>query len=98
MEMEKERANRLIETGMTLVGLMGSLVTIPQIIKVFITHPAHASALSLATWGGYWLIGILWIAYGFHFKKKAILISNSVYLLMYTLVIIGITLNTKSLW
>ncbi len=96
--MEENRKNRMIENGMTFVGLMGSLVTIPQIIKVFITHPAHASALSLATWSGYWIIGALWVAYGVHFKKRAILISNSVYLVMYTLVIIGIATNTKSAW
>ena len=96
--MNEAKKNNLIETSMTFIGLLGPLATNPQIIKVFITHPAHAAGLSIATWSGYWIIGSLWVAYGIHFKKKALIVSNSAYLIMYTFVIIGIGINTDSFW
>ena len=90
-----EQKNKMIELIMTIAGLMGSIATIPQIIKVFITHPTHAVGLSLITWTAYCFICSLWVAYGVYFKKKAVLITNAAYVFMYVLVIVGILYNAQ---
>lgn len=96
--MRSAEKNKFIETGMTLVGIFGSLATIPQVIKVFYTHSAHAVALSLITWCSYALIACLWVAYGIYFKKMAILVTNVIYFFMYLLVIIGLLINCDLTW
>src|SRR5262245_29459879 len=49
------------ERFMVLVGLVSPVATVPQVIKIFATHSAHAVGQSLTTWAVYTAISILWV-------------------------------------
>ncbi len=97
MENNKDvRRRKLVENGMMAIGIVGSLATIPQIVKVYHTHTQHVDGHSIITWGSYAIIALLWVAYGIYFRKSAIMITNSLYLVMYFLVVFGIIKNGAS--
>lgn len=56
------------------VGLLGPVMTFPQLFEVWI----HKSAgdLSLITWGGWLILSFIWLVYGILHKDKPIIISN----------------------
>ncbi len=87
-----------IEILMTSFGILGSLATIPQIIKVHVTHSHVAHGQSLITWAAYAFICVAWICYGLYFKKMAILITNSLYLFMYMWIVVGIVMHAGLHW
>lgn len=56
------------------VGLLGPIMTLPQLFEVWL----HKSAgeLSLITWGGWMILSFIWLVYGILHKDKPIIISN----------------------
>ncbi len=44
-----DRNKKRLETLMGVVGMLGALATIPQVIKVWATHPEHVAGLSFIT-------------------------------------------------
>ncbi|WP_252856992.1 hypothetical protein [Photobacterium angustum] len=50
------------------MGLVIPIVTMPQLYKLFISHPNHAHGLLLTTWSMYALISLLWFIYGLYHK------------------------------
>ena len=93
-----EKNKGRLEFVFASVGLLGALATIPQVIKVWTAHPEHLQSLSFITWSSYGLIAVIGIAYGIVFKRKAIVITNSAYLVLYTLILAGLLIEAQSLW
>tara|TARA_B100002051_G_C16347050_1_gene444539 strand:+ start:43 stop:360 length:318 start_codon:yes stop_codon:yes gene_type:complete len=92
----KEKAIALkkkINNAMMLLGFIGTLATVPTIIKVFYTHPQHISSHSLTTWGFYTFIALCWIFYGIYFRMKAIIVINSLYLLVDGIIVYGLIME-----
>ena len=81
------------EQLMVLVGLVSPIATIPQLIKIFATHPQHAAGQSLITWTVYTALSALWIVYGVHHRHMSLIIGNTAGVIMYGLVTIGILRN-----
>jgi MtN3 and saliva related transmembrane protein len=75
---------------MVVAGLISPLATIPQIIKLYATHPQHASGQSLITWAVYTGISILWVIYGVTNRQLAVLVGNALGSVMYAIVVVGI--------
>ena len=89
MEAPKSKYEQL----MVLVGLVSPVATVPQLIKVFATHPEHAAGQSLITWTVYTALSALWIVYGLHHRHMSLIIGNTAGVIMYGLVAIGILRN-----
>ncbi|MCD6048012.1 MAG: hypothetical protein K0S08_1659 [Gammaproteobacteria bacterium] len=89
---------QFFESFMTIMGFLGSVATVPTVIKVWFTHPEHASGQSFITWSFYALLAGLWIFYGFYYKKTAIWATNIIYLILYTFIVIGILRQTGISW
>ena len=83
---------------MTCALVGGALITIPQIIKVWITHTQHVDGMSLITWGGYTFFGVIGLLYGILRKQPALAIGYACYIVSYVAVILGIALQTTSFW
>jgi|SRR3989344_2943787 len=68
------------------VGLLGPVMTLPQLFEVWI----HKSAgeLSLITWGGWLILSLIWLTYGLIHKSRPIIISN----ILWVLIEFGVTL------
>jgi MtN3 and saliva related transmembrane protein len=87
----KKRSN--FERLMVVIGLISPFATIPQVIKVFATHREHAVGQSLITWAVYTVIALLWVAYGVHRRELPLIIGNSLGVIMYGLVTVGIVIH-----
>lgn len=80
---KKRRARRVIDTIMTGVGLVASVSSVPQIIKIFQTQTVAGISLTtqLVALGAV----VAWFLYGLYIKNKPLAITSGV-----TTVVLGI--------
>jgi MtN3 and saliva related transmembrane protein len=71
----------------TIFGIATGLANIPQILKIFKTK--SAKDLSLITYTIFLLSSIVWLWYGIHLINYPLIISNVIYILTYSLIIVG---------
>jgi len=90
--MEREQRSKFHHL-MVVIGLISPLATIPQVIKVFATHSQHAAGQSLITWAVYTTIALLWVAYGIHLRELPLIIGNTLGVIMYGMVAVGILIH-----
>ncbi len=83
----RSRALRLLDHVIYVVGVVGPLLTLPQLVEIFWFHTA--SGVSPLTWGGYTLIDIPWILYGLAHHERPITITYTLWLVFNGLVFIG---------
>lgn len=93
-----ESFQKKMERVMMVVAVLGPLGTVPQVVKVFFTHTQHAHGLSLFTWATFTIISALWLFYGLAFKRTALIIANTLYVLVNGAVVVGIVVYSNSLW
>jgi uncharacterized protein with PQ loop repeat len=65
-------------------GVIGPLMTIPQILKIIVLH--NAAGISTLTWGMYALLDIPWIVYGIAHASRPILLTYILWFLVNTFV------------
>ena len=78
---------RMLDPVVYVVGILGPLATIPQVIQIYTTH--DATGVSAATWGMYALFDIPWIVYAFVHKARPLIVCYLLWFLFNTLVAIG---------
>lgn len=84
---ELKELNRLI----MFTAIIEPLTTLPQIIKVFVNK--DASGVSALTWGLYVLFEAIWVFYGLAIKNRPIVITNTLWILMDSAVVVGTLLH-----
>ena len=72
---------------MLVVAVVEPLLTLPQALIIFKNH--DASDISLLTWIGFNCFAIIWIIYAIKHKEKIVLIYQSMFFILDTMVIIG---------
>lgn len=78
----------LMDKLIYIVALIGPLITIPQIIKIWVEK--NAGGVSMITWSAYLIGGMFWLTYGIMHKEKPIILTNILWILMDVMVIIGV--------
>ena len=78
---------------MIVAGLISPIATIPQIIKLFLTHDELAAGQSLTTWMVYTVLALLWAIYGVLNKQLAVLVGNAAGVILYGVMAIGIIMQ-----
>ena len=78
---------RSLEKVMYPIGLMGPLMMIPQIVKIFAEK--NASSILLSSWLFFLFVSISWFFYGVLNKNKVLIISHFSWILAYSFVIVG---------
>lgn len=78
---------RLLDKVVLTVGVIGPLMTIPQILKIYILQ--DATGVSVLSWGAYALLDIPWILYGLLHGVRPILVTYSLWVIMNCLVVSG---------
>jgi hypothetical protein len=81
---------RFLDSCVLVVGVIGPLTTIPQILLIYTTH--MAVGVSALSWFGPAVLDIPWILYGIAHREKAIVITYSLWLVMNTAVAVGAVL------
>jgi uncharacterized protein with PQ loop repeat len=78
---------------MIAAGLISPIATIPQIIKLLVTHDEYAAGQSLTTWMVYTVLAVLWAIYGVVNKQLAVLVGNTAGAVLYGVMAIGIIMQ-----
>ncbi len=79
-----------IEGFALAAGVVQPLITLPQIITIYSNQ--SAKDVSLLTWIGYLLFGLVFLVYGIVFKLKPIWVGQIIWVTMQTIIVIGILL------
>ncbi|PIR83960.1 hypothetical protein COU18_00925 [Candidatus Kaiserbacteria bacterium CG10_big_fil_rev_8_21_14_0_10_51_14] len=78
---------RVLDKLVYTVGIIGPLMTLPQIILIYAGQ--DASGVSPLTWFGWALLDIPWIVYGLVHREWPIVTTYSLWLSMNLIVAIG---------
>lgn len=84
----KNKLKGFMDTIIYIVAVLGPLIAIPQVLKIW--YVKDASGVSLITWLGYLAGGFFWLTYGFLHKEKPIIITNALWIFVQIFIIIGI--------
>lgn len=83
-----EKGKRVLDYFVYVVGILMPLLTIPQVLRVWVTK--ETAGISLITWVVYLLGSLVWLVYGcVHYDKK-IIVCNALFVLVNLLVVIGV--------
>lgn len=85
---EREKIKRVFDKFIAVVGLIGPIMTTPQIINVWVHH--HVEGLAIASWGTYVMTSSFWLIYGILHKERAIILVNTAWILANASVVTGI--------
>lgn len=80
----------LINSLIIPVAIIQPLMTVPQIVAVFTNKSARD--VSIATWITFDVASIFWFYYGLVHRERAIIITQSLWLIVQTTLILGILL------
>ncbi|HEY4488454.1 MAG TPA: PQ-loop repeat-containing protein [Candidatus Paceibacterota bacterium] len=78
---------RLLDRVIYAAGIIGPIMTIPQILKIY--GEQNASGLSPISWGAWTLLNIPWILYGLAHRERPIIITYTLWFFCNSAVFIG---------
>lgn len=81
------KTKKFVDTAIYFIGIAGPLMTIPQVIKIFVSKTA--AGVSLLSWISYTIIALFWLWYGILHKDKPIIITNLGWFIVDLIIIIG---------
>jgi MtN3 and saliva related transmembrane protein len=84
------RASRLhdvVDRAAVVVGIVAPLSTVPQIAQIYSSRSAED--LSLGTWGLFVAFSLFWLLYGVVNRALPLMLTNALWLLCYSAVIVG---------
>lgn len=87
---DTEKIKHLFDKFIAVVGLIGPIMTTPQIINVWVYH--QVEGLAIASWGTYVITASFWLIYGILHKERAIILVNIAWILANLSVVTGIFL------
>lgn len=85
-----QRKYRLMDRFIFVIGVLGPLMTVPQIIVIW--REKTAAGLSIISWLAFLIFNFCWMEYGFMHKDKPIILTNALLILANGLVVLGIFL------
>ena len=85
---DHEKVVHIFDKFIAVVGLIGPIMTTPQIMNVWIHH--QVEGLALATWSTYVITSAFWLIYGILHKERAIILVNIAWILSNLSIVVGI--------
>lgn len=82
-----DKFKRVIDKLIFFVGLVGPIMTIPQVTNIWIDK--NAAGVSLITWSTYVVTSIFWLMYGISHKEKPIIVTYTAWLFLDASVAVG---------
>ncbi len=79
---------RFMDKAIFVVGIFGPLMTIPQVMKVWLNK--NVSGISPITWSAFIFIASFWLCYGILHKEKPIIITQSLWFTMHLSILAGV--------
>lgn len=72
------------------IGLVGPIMTIPQITKIWIEK--NTSGISALSWTSYMIVAIFWIIYGLAHKEKPLVFISGIWIVLDGFILAGTVL------
>jgi uncharacterized protein with PQ loop repeat len=76
-----------IDRSIYVMGVVGPIMTIPQLSKIWIEK--NASGVSVISWSTYLVTAFVWLAYGIEYKKKPIIFTYTLWIIIEIFIVIG---------
>lgn len=83
-------SQRVIDGLMVAVSIIQPLTAVPQALAIYRTH--DATGVSLATWIGFTLVGVVFLAYGISHRIKPFIINQIIWFILDIAIVAGILL------
>jgi len=81
---------KFLDKTIYLVGLAGPAMTIPQLMTIW--GDKNVGGLVLSSWGTYLFVAFFWLTYGILHKVKPIIVVNSCWIVIHSLMVAGLLL------
>ncbi|MBR9690558.1 hypothetical protein GOV08_02625 [Candidatus Woesearchaeota archaeon] len=83
-----EKWKRVVDDSVYIAGVIGPLLTLPQIIKIWVNKTVEG--VSLITWSAFLAYSIVWLVYGITHKEKPLIIAYVLWVILQIMVVAGI--------
>ena len=77
-----------IDRVVTVIAFVGPLSSLPQIFEIWFVDKS-AAGVSVITWTAFVLMAVIWLLYGIVHKQRPIVISNALWIVAQSLIVIG---------
>jgi len=81
------RLLRIVDHSMLIIGILGPLVSIPQVLKIWAGK--DASGISVLSWSAYFVFNLFWILYAILHKERPLLVTYIGWAVVNVLVVAG---------
>jgi uncharacterized protein with PQ loop repeat len=81
---------RVMDKLIYVVGVFGPIMTVPQVVKIWIEQ--NAAGISLVSWVAYLITALFWLAYGVLHKEKPIIFTYLIWVFLDILIITGVAI------
>jgi len=85
---DRERLMHFMDRAIYIVGILGPVMTIPQLLVIWMEKTA--AGVSLLSWTAYTVFSLFWIGYGILHNDKPIIMTYTLWLIIEVLIVIGI--------
>jgi uncharacterized protein with PQ loop repeat len=86
----KKKETKIVDKLMSGAAVVHPLMAIPQVFDVYRNH--SAAGVSLWTWLGFMLLGLVFLAYGLLHKIKPFIVTQVLWFIMDFLIVLGVLL------
>jgi uncharacterized protein with PQ loop repeat len=86
----KKRGRTFIDRAMSVAAVVHPLTATPQVVQIYRTHDVQG--VSLLTWFGFMVLGIIFLSYGLLHRIKPFIVTQVLWFIMDFLVVAGVLL------
>jgi len=83
-----DKYKRFLDKSIYAVGISGPLMTIPQLLSVWVEK--SVDGLSLLSWSWYFITAIVWLIYAIVHKEKPLIVTNILWIIIHFFIVLGI--------
>ncbi|MCR4327637.1 MAG: SemiSWEET family transporter [Nanoarchaeota archaeon] len=87
---------RTLDKVVYVVGILGPLMMLPQIIKIYTMKSAEG--LSFISYLSFAIFSVIWVIYGQAHKEKPIIITHSLWIIFHLLIVMGVLIYGNGFW
>ena len=86
--LSKKTKKTIVDRLMNIAAVVHPLTAIPQVYSIYSTH--NVSGVSLFTWLGFMLLGLIFLSYGIFHKIKPFIVTQVLWFIVDFLVVVGV--------
>lgn len=86
--LSKKHQKTIIDKSMSIAAVIHPLSAVPQVYSIYSTQ--DVSGISLLTWLGFMLLGLIFLSYGILHKIRPLIVTQVLWFIVDFLVVIGV--------